>query len=394
MILRISIGGFPLSQETKDAIDTLRDDRLLFRCSLDVQSGGIDTALRYLQEAKTPQLLIVETAAPQDQVFEQLEQLADVCDPDTRLILIGPHNDIQLFQELVNSGVSDYMVSPVTSEKVRDSISKVYRGMDALSEGRVIAFMGTAGGVGSSVIAHNTALELATHYGAKSVVIDHDINFGTAALNFNLQPRQTITDILTQGAQLDSNLLDQFFTSYEGLVSILASPASLSTGVILTQENFDNLLKAARPMGDFIILDLPHIWSPWVNDALAAADELIFVARPDLTNLRNSKSMIEYIGPKRGVDAPTRLILNQMGAPKRGDLSEKDFKDAIALSPTIAVPYDAETFGKAQNTGEMIISASPKSKPSLAIKELAPIISGKGVIVKTQKKSIFSMFKK
>lgn len=226
------------------------------------------------------------------------------------------------------------------------------------------------------------------------MVIDHDINFGTAALNFNLQPRQTITDILTQGAQLDSNLLDQFFTSYEGLVSILASPASLSTGVILTQENFDNLLKAARPMGDFIILDLPHIWSPWVNDALAAADELIFVARPDLTNLRNSKSMIEYIGPKRGVDAPTRLILNQMGAPKRGDLSEKDFKDAIALSPTIAVPYDAETFGKAQNTGEMIISASPKSKPSLAIKELAPIISGKGVIVKTQKKSIFSMFKK
>ena len=394
MILRISIGGFPLSQGTQDALLALRDDRLLFRCDFDIQTGGMDTALSYLTERKTPNLLIIETDIAQDQIFSQLEQLANVCDPETRLILISPHNDIQLFQDLINNGVSDYIVAPVTPDKIRESISKVYQGLSAESDGRIIAFMGTAGGVGSSVLAHNTALELANEFDAKSVIIDHDICFGTAALNFNLQPRQTVADALGQMTRVDTDLLDQYMTLYEDTVSLLASPASLISGTEFTPELFDNLLKSIRPMGDFIILDLPHVWAPWLNDALAAADELILVARPDLTNLRNAKSMVEFIGPKRGVDAPTRLVLNQMGAPKRGDLTEKDFKDAVAMSPAAIVPYDAENFGKALNTGEMLTSVAPKSKVTTEIRKLAHIISDKEAAVKEDKKSIFSFFKK
>ncbi|NQV99804.1 MAG: AAA family ATPase, partial [Rhodospirillales bacterium] len=377
MILRISIGGFPLSQPTQDAIEALREDRLLFRSNFDIQVGGVSTALSYLADRTTPNLLIIETDIAKEQIFSQLEQLANVCDPETRLILISPHNDIQLYQELIDSGVSDYLVSPVTSEKIRDAISKAYRGMEAMSDGRIIAFMGMTGGVGSSVLSHNTALELATLYNAKSVVIDLDIPFGTAALNFNLQPRQTIADALAQAGRVDKELLDQFFASYEESVSLLASPASLSSGIQFTQETLDNLLGSVRPMGDFLILDLPHIWTPWINDALAAADELIIVARPDLTNLRNTKNMVEYIGPKRGLDAPVRLVLNQMGVPKRGDLAEKDFKDAVALSPTAIIPYDVDAFGRALNAGEMLSVASPKGKATLAIRELAQVISGR-----------------
>jgi pilus assembly protein CpaE len=394
LILRISIGGFLLGQETQDALNALKEDRLLFRCSFEVEGGGIDTAVANLAERTTPNLLIVETNVARDQVFDQLELLANVCDPQTRLILISPHNDIDLFQELLNSGVSDYLVSPVSSERIRDSISKVYRGSEAQSDGRVIAFMGMAGGVGSSVLAHNTALELATIYDSKSLVVDCDINFGTAALNFNQQPRQTIADALTQFDRVERDLLDQFLTSYEDTVSILASPASLTSGAQFTPEKFDGLLNSIRPMADFIILDLPHLWATWVNDALAAADELIFVAHPDLTGLRNTKTMIEYIGPKRGVDAPTRLVLNQMGASKKGELTQKDFEDAIAMTPAVTVPYDSATFGKALNSGEMLPVVSAKSKAVLAIHELAEMVSDKQVVDEKKKSSMFSLFKK
>ena len=176
----------------QEAISSVQDDRLLFRSAFDVQEGGMDKALTYLSDRKTPQLLIIETDAPKEQIFPQLEELANICDPDTKLILISSHNDIQLFQDLINSGVSDYMLSPATPEKIHDSISKVYSGMDTMSDGHMIAFMGVSGGVGSSVIAHNTALELANQYDKKSVVLDLDINFGTAALNFNLQPSKVL----------------------------------------------------------------------------------------------------------------------------------------------------------------------------------------------------------
>ena len=394
MILRIPIGGFPLSQETQSAMEALTGDRLLFRCNFEIHPGGLNTAVSVLAERATPSLLIVEVDAPRDVFFEHLEMLANVCDPTTKVILIGQHNDIDLFQELLKNGVSDYLVGPVNAERLRDSISRIYQGMEADSDGRVIAFSGLAGGVGSSVIAHNTANELADLYDCRAVVIDLDVCFGTAALNFNVQPRQTIAEALSQIGRLDDNLLDQFLMLFEEKVAILASPASLTIGAQITQESFDALLRAVRPMGDFIILDLPHVWTPWVSDALAAADEVVLVARPDLTNLRNAKNMVEFIGPKRGVEAPTRLVLNQVGVSKRADLTEKDFMEAVAMSPAVSIPYDAEVFGRALNNGEMLSKVAKKSKATVAIGDLAKQVSARDVAEDSETKSIFSIFKK
>ena len=127
---------------------------------------------------------------------------------------------------------------------------------------------------------------------------------------------------------------------------------------------------------------------------MALADEVILVAKPDLTNLRNAKNVVEYLGPKRGIDAPTRLVLNQVGAAKRTDLSNKDFKDALAIEPSIAIPYDPEAFGKALNNGEMMSKAAAKSKATAAIAELAALVSGRQDEEQGGKKKAFSLFNK
>lgn len=395
MILRIPIGGFPLSQDTAAALESLRDDRMLFRCTFDIQMGGIDTAASYLADRRTPDLLIVEVPAGKDQLFSHLESLANVCDPETRLILIGADNDIELYRTLIQQGISDYLVSPIDTTQLRDSIAKVYLGQtsDAF-DGRVIGMLGAAGGVGSSVIAHNVAFELSEVFEDKVAVVDLDFHYGTAALNFNMQPRQTIADALTQVSRIDGDLLDQFFMPYGEKLSLLASPASLSTGLQITQESFDALMRAVKPMSAFTVLDLPHIWSPWIGDALAYVDDLVVVARPDLTNLRNAKNIIEYLGPKRGPDAPTRIVLNQVGAAKRADLTTTDFRDAVAIEPALSIPYDPEAFGRALNNGEMMSKAAAKSKATTAIGELASLVSDRVVEETAGKKSVFSLFKK
>jgi len=179
-----------------DAMDTLRGDRLLFRSEFEIQPGGVSTAASLLQERKTPRLLTVEMDEPRETFFQKLEELAYVCDPDTRLILISTHNDIELFQELIRNGVSDYLVGPVDPEKLRESIAKVYAGHEADTDGKLIAFYGLAGGAGSSVIAHKTARELAKLYDKKSIVVDLDICYGTAPLNLTVQPRKTVVHAL------------------------------------------------------------------------------------------------------------------------------------------------------------------------------------------------------
>ena len=146
------------------------------------------------------------------------------------------------FRTLIDYGVSDYIVGPVDADTLRSSIAKIYEGTDSDYNGRVIAFLGVSGGVGSSVLAHNTGNELANIYDDKAIVMDFDLHFGTAGLDFNLQPRQTIADALTQMGSLDAHMLDQFFMPFEQKVQILASPASMAVGMHVTQESFDNLM--------------------------------------------------------------------------------------------------------------------------------------------------------
>lgn len=389
MILRIPIGAFLLNQDSVNAVEALKEDRFFFRSTIEIHEGGIDAASTNLADKKTPTLLIVETSANKDRMFEQLEALANVCDPDTRLVLIGTENDIELFRTLIAEGVSDYLISPVSAEQLKESVAKIFHGAESDSDGKIITFIGMTGGSGSSVISHNVAHELSAIYDEQVIVVDLDMAYGTAALNYNMQPRQTIVDALTQSQGLDAALLNQFFMELdETKLSVLASPASLGTGLQVTSEPIDALLGVLRPMAEFIVLDVPHVWEGWVNDILASSDEVILISRPDLTNLRNAKNVVEFLGPKRGMDAPTRLVLNQVGAAKRADLSEKDFKDALALEPALSIPYDPEAFGLALNNGEMMSKASAKSKATAGIIELTKIVSGREQDDETEKKGL------
>ena len=391
MIIRISIGAFLLGKESLSVVEALKEDRLFFRSTIETHEGGIDAAVTQLSDKTTPDLLIVESAGTQDQMFDQLEALANVCDPETRLILIGVENDIELFRTLIAEGVSDYMIAPIADEQLKASVTKIFQTRSG-EDGRVIAFVGMTGGTGSSVIAHNVACELAETYDEQVIVVDLDISYGTAALNFNMHPRQTIVDALSNSGALDAAMVNQYLMEFgDTKLSVLTSPSSLGTGMHVSSQPLDAVLGVVKPMAGFIVLDIPHVWEDWVNDALAGADEVVMVCRPDLTNLRNAKNVIEYIGAKRGVDAPTRLVLNQVGAAKRADLTNKDFVEAIALNPVASIPFDPEAFGNALNTGELLSKASPKSKATVAIAELAVVVGAREP-VEEEEKSIMSMF--
>lgn len=395
MIIRISIGVFLHSQELTSIFETLKEDRLFFRCQMAIEQGGTGGAESFLADKQTPDLLIVETTGNRDAIFQQLDGLANVCDPGTKVIVIGGENDIGFYRTLIEAGVSDYLVTPVEPQHIINSVSALFEGRDITDNpSRVVSFSSLTGGGGSSVLSHNVAHELSTLYDQEVILIDLDIPFGTAALNFNLQPRQSIADALMNISRIDDSFLDQYLLDFSEKLSILPSPASYSVGMKMSPEPLSALIKVAKQVSDFVVLDIPHEWDTWVSDTMAEADDVVLVAKPDLTNLRNGKNMVEYLQPKRGVEAPTRLVLNQVGAAKRSDLDDKSFKEALAMSPSIQVPYDPEAFGRALNNGEMMSKASAKSKATTEIIELAKLVSGREIVEEKQEKKKFSLFKK
>lgn len=398
MILRINIGAYVLTDAVRDAVNALNEDRLFLRSTVSVSDGGMTGALDYLSSRSTPELLIVETQSQGDALFAELNGLADLCQPGTRVIIVGAENDINLFKTLIDQGISQYFVSTVTPDELKAAIVDAFADKSAQAKSRTIAFAGLRGGVGSSVLAHNVGNELANLYDEDVIIVDLDIPFGTAALSYNVQPQQTVADALSQAGSIDEALLMRYLESGGKNVSLLCAPGHLNSGVEINTNSLEMVLNVVKQMASYVILDVPHMWNAWTQDILVDADETVIVGVPDLYNLRDGKNMIEFLSPNRGVEAPTRLVLNKMGESKKGELPEKEFKEVLGMAPALSIPFDDDTFAAAMNNGEMLRKVSAKSKATQSVEALAKLVSGKESLTKVKEEVsgglLGSLFKK
>src|SRR5690554_4767943 len=167
---RISIQAFCETDSVANPIAEAAEYRRMARAHLKVHMGGIATAIEFYQSAPTPNLIIMESRREPRQLMEALEQLAEVCDPSTKVVIIGHYNDISLYRELIRSGVSEYIVAPVSMADIVGVISTIFVDPEAAPIGRSIAFIGAKGGVGSSTIAHNVGWTMSRLFGSEVVV--------------------------------------------------------------------------------------------------------------------------------------------------------------------------------------------------------------------------------
>jgi len=384
---RISIQAFCETPDVAASLEESSRDRRLARAHFTVQMGGIDAAVGFYDSAPTPNLVLIESQLQGEAIIADLARLAEVCDSGTRVIVIGHVNDVFLYRNLINNGVSEYLIAPVAPLSVISTIGSLYHDPNAAPIGRVIAFVGAKGGVGSSTIAHNTAFGVANSYSADVVIADLDLPFGTASLDFNQDPQQGIAEALQSPDRLDEVLLERLLAKCADHVSLFAAPGTLDRVYDFDEAAFDPVLDVVRNHVPYIVLDVPHMWTGWSKSVLMAADEIVISAVPDLANMRNAKNIVDLLKQGRTNDKPPHLVLNQVGMPKRPEISVKDFSEALSLEPTAIIGFEPELFGDAANNGQMIQEVSVNAKPMEAFNQLSSILSGKGE-TKTAKKSL------
>ncbi len=393
-IPRIAIHFFPDSEETLQSCDTASLDRRMTRAQCAVKRGGMFEAIDTYRNEPTPSLIFVESQARPADLLEQLGQLAEVCDANTKVVVIGAQNDISLYRELMRQGVSEYMVGPVTPLQLIKTVASIYNDPETPFVGRTIAFVGARGGAGSSSLAHNFAYNLAAQMQANTVIVDYDLPFGTAGLDFNQDPLQGVADALNEPDRLDSVLLDRMLTKCSDRLSLFSAPASLEQDYEAGADAYEEVTRKVRSAAPFIVMDLPHIWTPWLKRNLIAADDVVIVATPDLASLRNAKNIIDLLKLSRPNDAAPRVVLNQMDVPGRPEIPVKDFTAALGIEPCCLVPFDAKLFGQAANNGQMIAEVGATSKVAESLNQLTSAITGRMPEPKAKKSFLASIFKK
>lgn len=376
-IPRIVIQAFCESPEVATALEHAAADRLMARARMSVAGGGIAGATDFYREAPTPNLIVVEAHGPNQIVLAELDRLAEVCDAGTKVMVIGHSNDISHYRELMRRGISEYVLAPTDPVSIIDAIGSIYGEAAPRKLGQVYAFIGAKGGVGSSTLAHNVGWTIARRLGSDVVLADLDLPFGTASLDFNLDVNQGVAEAIQDAGRLDEVLLDRLLTKCGDHLSLLAAPTILSQSYDLGEGAIEPLLEVAQASVPFLVLDMPHLWTSWARNTLVSADEIVITAVPDLANLRNAKSLVDFLKQARPNDPPPKLVLNQVGMPKRPEIKPAEFAKALQIEPAASLPFDAHLFGTAANNGKMIAETSSKIVVPKAFADIAEALTGR-----------------
>lgn len=379
MIHRLTIDAFAATVTGAGAFAGLADQPALSRCRVRVHDGGLSAAMAAYADHPTPQVVVVEVEEDGDALLSHLDELADVCEANTRVVVVGQANDITLYRTLLARGVSDYLPLPLGPAQVAASVTALYSDPQAAPRGKVVAFWGARGGCGASTLAQNAAWCLGRLLHESVLYVDLDVAFGTSGLAFDLETRQSVADVLVHPDRLDPVMLERCLQEYDDSLRVLVAPGDPRNGVRLDVDGVDRLLDMASRLAPVVVVDMPRLWSEWAAHVLYSADEVVLVAVPELACLRDCKTLLEVLGARRSPTSMPKLVLNRVETSRRPQLAAKVFADTLGLAPSLSIACDPQSFGIAANDGRMVAEAAPASRAAESLRQLAALLSGKAV---------------
>lgn len=385
---RITLQAFCETPAVAATMQAAIADRRMDKAHARIQMGGPAAAVEAFRAAPTPNIIVLETVSDPATLVGHLDTLSESCDPGTKVVVIGHVNDVQLYRDLIRRGVSEYLIAPLGTLDILRTLSELYVSPGARNLGRIIAVMGAKGGVGASTVAHNVAWAIARNLDASTVIVDLDIAYGTAGLDFNQDPPQGVAEAVFAPERLDANMLDRLLSRCSDNLALLAAPAMLDRTLDLPEDAFEQLFDLLRTTVPCVVLDVPHVWSGWVRRALISSDEIVVVAGPELASLRNAKNLVDLARANRPNDSGARLVLNQVGMPKRPEIDAAEFAKALGIEVLTSIPFDAQLFGTAANNGQMIAEVQAGGKIAEAFVQIASSLTGRGE-AKRSKRSLF-----
>jgi pilus assembly protein CpaE len=214
---------------------------------------------------------------------------------------------------------------------------------------------------------------LSRRAGEEVILLDLDLAFGTLGLAFNVDPRQTVGELLDEPGRIDAQLIERVLVRADDRLQLLPAPGLPGLRPPIEIEAVDYLLELLRRMASQVVVDLPHLWAPWISHVLETADEAVIVSPPDLSGLRDSKALLESLAPRRGGKEPARLVINKTDLLRKTQLSAKDFEEALKIKPALTIGFDP-LFGEALNEGQMAAKTARGHKLTESLNALAQLV--------------------
>lgn len=335
-----------------------------------VIGSPIDASYYIEQNRISPSYIFLTIGSRKEDVLPELGELAQHCVAGTQLVVAGETNDIHFYRALLDHGAVDYFTLPVSMDQVAMALGR-HGKPQATNQSTVVSLVSGAAGDGSSTIALNLAYCLAKEHGSKTIIVDMDYQYGMMAKNLDLSSPYGIRELFDHPDRgIDATLLDRMVIGYNNMLDIIAAPNDLKFMPPVQPELIRDLLVALREKYQFVILDLPHVWSPWVASALNHSDAIVLTAQLWLKSVTHASRLLNVLREMGMGLSHVRVAINRSGAKYKEGITPKDFERVCNLPISYYLSNDIKTVVQSENLGKTIIELG-KSKLASEIQGLA-----------------------
>jgi len=364
--------------------------------------GGLRNAIQTLSVSASPNILLVDLSESGDPLND-INSLAEVCEPGTVVVAMGQVNDVRLYRDLIVSGLQDYLLKPFSPDQLRDVLSQAQAVLNApKSEDQQAekphistAVIGTRGGVGASSLATSLAWLLSHDRERLTALLDLDVHFGTGALSLDLEPGRGLTDAIDNPSRIDGLFIERAMIKANEKLSLLSAEAPINSPIMTDGTAFFQLQEEFRAAFDCTVIDLPRDMLINYPHLLGDVNATVIVTELTLASARDCIRLLSWL-KSHAAQSKVFVIANKVQTANL-EIGRQDFENSIERKIDIMIPYDPKTAAQAAKLGQAMVEAGKSSKASAKIIELANLVlgsvsSGEAAEATGDKKSLMAKF--
>ncbi len=327
--------------------------------------------------------LVVEVAPLDPAQMDAFDRLVHLAGGAVGVIAAVDGLTVSSTRALLRAGALDVLPIPFTADELKQAVEPARRASRPAApraaapvqrrQGRMVAFIGALGGVGTTSIA--TQLGVIWAGTSRVGLIDLDLQFGSAALSLDLKPSLSVGNLMENADRLDSELLQSVALKHSSGLEVVAAPSDMLPIDAVTTDFVDQLLRTATQSFDVVLADLPMVWTEWTVRVLQRADAIVMVTNLSVPGIFQARRQLDVLDAN-GLLPKLRVVANrvQYGLfSSKVDLSETEAALGRKVEHTVANDYPA--MSAANDEGRTLKDVRGKSRIVKDLQQLSDRLS-------------------
>ena len=348
-----------------------------------VNKGGLRNAVQALSVSACPHVLFVDLSESSDPLND-INALAEVCEPGTIVIATGQINDVRLYRDLLASGLQDYLLKPLDPDAVRDALLAAQvtlagpkvQGIAEVDKPRLtVAVLGARGGVGASAIATSLAWAMSERQQRSTALLDLDVHFGTAALAFDLEPGRGLTDALENPSRIDGLFIERAMVRATERLAVLSAEAAIAQPLLVDGAALFHLQEEIKNAFESVVVDLPRGLAVQHPHLVGEVQNVVLVTEQSLAATRDTIRLLGWL-KSQAPNVRVTVVVNKSTATPAAEVSRRDFEASIERKIDVVIPFDAKLAVSAARQGKCLAAVAKGSKLAGPFDQLTALLVG------------------